>query len=60
MEGAVSKRIRPHKDKLVDVIARLEAGIDFAEDDVDVPDNAAVVKAITLISAGLEKPERYL
>src|SRR5437870_1625160 len=53
MEGAVSKRIRPHKDKLVDVIARLEAGIDFAEDDVDVPDNAAVVKAITLISAGL-------
>ncbi|HEY2379889.1 MAG TPA: tRNA modification GTPase, partial [Terriglobia bacterium] len=37
--GSLSKRIRPVKDKLVGVIAHLEAGIDFAEDDVDVPAN---------------------
>ena len=42
MEGSLSKRIRPVKDKLVGVIAQLEAGIDFAEDDVDVPSNEFV------------------
>ena len=36
MEGAVSARLKPHKQVLVDLIARLEAGIDFAEDDVAV------------------------
>src|SRR6266850_1000129 len=54
MEGSVSKRIRPFKDRLVGVIARLEAGIDFAEDDVDVPDNTAVVAAIEPLSLALE------
>jgi tRNA modification GTPase len=42
MEGALSKRIRPVKNRLVDIIAQLEAGIDFAEDDVDVPSNTVV------------------
>ena len=36
MEGSVSARIKPHKNALLDLIARLEAGIDFAEDDVPV------------------------
>lgn len=36
MEGSVSARVRPAKETLVDLIARLEAGIDFAEDDVPV------------------------
>ena len=45
MEGSVSRRIQPVKDRLVDVIAHLEAGIDFAEDDVDVPANTSVVEA---------------
>ena len=36
MEGSVALRIRPYKQKLVDLIALLEAGIDFAEDDVSV------------------------
>ena len=35
IEGAVSKRLAPVREKLVDVIAFLEAGIDFAEDDVE-------------------------
>jgi tRNA modification GTPase len=34
--GSVSKRIAPLKNQLVEMIALLEAGIDFAEDDIDV------------------------
>ena len=36
MEGSLSTRLRPHKQDLLELIARLEAGIDFAEDDVPV------------------------
>jgi tRNA modification GTPase len=35
-EGSVSRRIRPVKEQLVELIALLEAGIDFAEDDISV------------------------
>jgi tRNA modification GTPase len=34
--GALSGRVHPVKQSLVELIALLEAGIDFAEDDVDV------------------------
>lgn len=34
--GALSRRIQPVKQQLVNLIALLEAGIDFAEDDVSV------------------------
>jgi len=34
--GSVSRRIQPLKEKLLALIALLEAGIDFAEDDIDV------------------------
>jgi tRNA modification GTPase len=36
LHGALSRRIKPIKEGLVALIALLEAGIDFAEDDVDV------------------------
>ena len=36
MGGAISRRVAPVKQSLVELIALLEAGIDFAEDDVDV------------------------
>src|SRR5580704_5858180 len=36
LHGALSHRIKPIKEELVALIALLEAGIDFAEDDVDV------------------------
>ncbi len=39
MTGAVSRRVKPIKERLVDLVALLEAGIDFAEDDVDIPLN---------------------
>ena len=53
MDGSVSRRIRPVKNKLVDVIARLEAGIDFAEDDVDIPENATIVGTIQSLATEL-------
>jgi tRNA modification GTPase len=36
LHGALSRRIKPIKEGLVALIAMLEAGIDFAEDDIDV------------------------
>lgn len=36
IEGSVSRRIRPLKEQLLELIALLEAGIDFAEDDISV------------------------
>jgi tRNA modification GTPase len=36
VEGSVSRRIRPIKEQLLELIALLEAGIDFAEDDISV------------------------
>ncbi len=36
VEGSVSRRLTPLKTQLLEMIALLEAGIDFAEDDIDV------------------------
>ncbi|MCY4535334.1 MAG: tRNA uridine-5-carboxymethylaminomethyl(34) synthesis GTPase MnmE, partial [Bryobacterales bacterium] len=44
--GALSKRLRGIKQSLLTLIARLEAGIDFAEDDVEVEDSGAIADAI--------------
>jgi tRNA modification GTPase len=46
MGGALSRRVAPVKEKLVELIALLEAGIDFAEDDVDVAPQAAIAQRI--------------
>ena len=53
MGGALSRRIQPAKQNLVELIALLEAGIDFAEDDVDVTPDAEIVTRIDTISAEL-------
>src|SRR6185369_1358399 len=58
MEGSLSRQIQPIKNKLIDLIARLEAGIDFAEDDVEVPSNDGIVEAIRPLQADLEKLRR--
>ena len=43
LEGALSKRLRPIKQELVELIATMEAGVDFAEDDVAVIANAQIL-----------------
>jgi tRNA modification GTPase len=58
LEGSVSKRVEPVKQKLVEIIAHLEAGIDFAEDDVDVPSNASAARDIHSIEGMLDSLQR--
>src|ERR1700746_3985099 len=51
--GALSRRLQPIKQKLVELIALLEAGIDFAEDDVAVLPPERVLEQIANIRAPL-------
>jgi tRNA modification GTPase len=44
--GALSQRVQPIKHSLVELIALLEAGIDFAEDDVDVTPESEIGRRI--------------
>jgi tRNA modification GTPase len=53
VEGSVSKRIRPVKERLVELIALLEAGIDFAEDDVSVAPAEEILRRLESIQAPL-------
>src|SRR5438552_7638111 len=47
LEGALSCRLQPIKQKLVELIALLEAGIDFAEDDISVLPPAQILQHLT-------------
>src|ERR1022692_4036699 len=49
LEGALSKRLQPVKQKLVELIAVLEAGIDFAEDDVSVLPDPDILERIAAV-----------
>ena len=51
LHGALSQRIKPIKEGLVSLIALLEAGIDFAEDDVDVLPGGEILNRIEEIRA---------
>lgn len=53
MEGALSRRIHPIKQALVDLIAQLEAGIDFAEDDIDLMSAADIGRRTEAVAAPL-------
>jgi tRNA modification GTPase len=53
LEGALSRRIAPIKKKLVELVALLEAGIDFAEDDVGVLADERILASIDEIRTPL-------
>jgi tRNA modification GTPase len=53
MGGALSHRTAPAKQSLVELIALLEAGIDFAEDDIDVTPQAEITRRIDEITPTL-------
>ena len=55
MGGALSHRLRPHKQALVALIATLEAGIDFAEDDLPVSSWAEIASHLEAIQTDLGK-----
>jgi tRNA modification GTPase len=53
--GSVSRRIAPLKEQLVELIALLEAGIDFAEDDVSVAPAAEILRRLHPVIAGVSR-----
>jgi len=55
LEGALSRRLQPIKHMLVQLIALLEAGIDFAEDDVSVLPDATILGHIADVRVPLEQ-----
>jgi tRNA modification GTPase len=55
VEGSVSRRIRPAKEQLVELIALLEAGIDFAEDDISVAPTEEILRRLNPIEQALAK-----
>ena len=51
--GSVSRRIAPLKERLLELIALLEAGIDFAEDDISVATAGEILRRIEPIREGV-------
>ena len=52
IDGAVSRRLKPVKEHLLELIALLEAGIDFADNDVDIAPAADLITRIDRVTAG--------
>lgn len=50
-EGSVSRRLAPLKEQLLELIALLEAGIDFAEDDVSVAPAEEILRRLAPLIA---------
>ena len=53
LEGSVSPAVAPVKTALVELISLLEAGIDFAEDDVEVASSAEIDSRLAAVLDGL-------
>ena len=53
MGGALSHRVAPVKEALVELVALLEAGIDFAEDDLDVTPQQEIARRIAELTPPL-------
>jgi tRNA modification GTPase len=53
VDGSVSRRIKPTKEQLLELIALLEAGIDFAEDDISVAPPEEILRRLGSIRAGI-------
>jgi tRNA modification GTPase len=51
--GALSRRVAPVKEQLVALVTLLEAGIDFAEDDIDVTPDAEIARRLDALDAAL-------
>jgi tRNA modification GTPase len=55
LEGSLSRRLQPIKRKLVELVAVMEAGIDFAEDDVSVLPAAEILSRLEEVRVPLEQ-----
>jgi tRNA modification GTPase len=55
VEGSISRRIAPLKEQLLELMALLEAGIDFAEDDVSVAPTAEILRRLQPLIDGVAR-----
>ncbi|HEY2235003.1 MAG TPA: tRNA uridine-5-carboxymethylaminomethyl(34) synthesis GTPase MnmE [Candidatus Angelobacter sp.] len=55
LEGSLSRRLQPIKRKLVELVAAMEAGIDFAEDDISVLPAAEILSRLEEVQNPLEQ-----
>jgi tRNA modification GTPase len=55
LEGALSRRLQPIKQELVKLIATLEAGVDFAEDDISVLPADQILERIATVRLPLDQ-----
>ena len=53
--GSVSRRLKPVKEQMLELIALLEAGIDFAEDDISVAPTEEILRRLDPISEGVRR-----
>ncbi len=53
--GSLSRRVGPIKAQLVELISLLEAGIDFAEDDIDVASDSELLRRQSTLAAEVER-----
>ena len=53
VDGSVSRRIKPVKDQLLELIALLEAGIDFADNDIDIAPNEILIQRLDGVTSGV-------
>jgi tRNA modification GTPase len=58
VEGSVARVVRPVKEQLLELIALLEAGIDFAEDDVSVAPAAEILRRLEPIACETDRLAR--
>jgi tRNA modification GTPase len=55
VEGSLARLLKPAKDQLIELIALLEAGIDFAEDDISVAPNHELLRRLGGVREQIEK-----
>ncbi len=55
VDGSLSRRLSPLKNELLELIALLEAGIDFAEDDVDIAADEEIVRRIDAVASKADR-----
>jgi tRNA modification GTPase len=57
-DGSVSRRIRPLKEQLLELISLLEAGLDFAEDDISVAGAEEILRRLDPVREGVGRLAR--
>lgn len=55
LKGELSRRIGEFKDTMLDILAEIEAQVDFPEDEIDPIAKDAIVRRVTRVISGIER-----